>query len=92
MKFVGRFMTFPSYGASSGPATISGVTKALTVPVSGRPVYLFQQDGLRLVRATYSASDGSFSFPKVATDTTWLLLSIDPTGAYNAVIADRVTT
>lgn len=74
-----------------GPTTISGTTKALTVPVS-RFVHLVDQDSMRVVRAVLSAADGTFSFPNMAAGRQWVLLSFDHTGAYNAVVADRVMT
>lgn len=83
-----RFCVLPSlYGAS----TIAGTTKALTVPVS-RLVHLIDQDSMRVVRVKLSGADGTFSFPDVAAGRQWVLLTFDHTGAYNAVVADRVTT
>lgn len=76
---------------SGGPATISGVVRELTAPVS-RPVYLFEQDGLRLRRVTRSGSNGVYSFPNVAAGRQFIVVSLDPAGAYNAVVADRVAT
>lgn len=75
-----------------GPATIAGTVKKLTENYGGQPVYLFVQDGFRLVRETISASDGTYSFPNVLSTTEWIVASIDRAGAYNIVAADRVTT
>lgn len=74
-----------------GPATISGVVRELTTPVA-RPVYLLEQEGLKVLRETRSASNGSYSFPGMAEGMQYLVMSIDPAGAYNAVVADRVQT
>jgi hypothetical protein len=77
---------------SLGPATISGTIKKLTVNYAGQPVFLFFQEGFRLMRETRSAADGSYSFPLVRADTDWIVASIDAAGAYNIVAADRVRT
>jgi hypothetical protein len=74
-----------------GSATISGTTKALTVPVS-RLVQLIAPGPMRVVATTMSAANGTFTFANLAAGQEWILLSIDHTGAYNAVVADRVTT
>ena len=74
-----------------GPATISGVVRELTVPVS-RPVYLLDQAGFRCVQETRSASNGTYSFQNVPEGQQYIVMSIDPNGAYNAVVADRVQT
>jgi hypothetical protein len=74
----------------SGPHTISGTVSVVTVPAS-RPVYLLPQDDLKTVRATRSAADGSYSFPKVKAGV-WLVLGIDDQAQYRAVAVDRVTT
>lgn len=75
-----------------GPAAISGKVKKLTVDYAGQPVYLFKQEGFRLVRETISASDGAFTFANLLADTEWIVASIDRTGSYNIVAADRVKT
>lgn len=75
-----------------GPAAISGKVKKLTADYAEQPVYLFKQDGFRLVRETVSASDGSFTFANLSADTEWIVASIDKSGAYNIVAADRVKT
>jgi len=82
----------PRFNAElSGSATISGTTKALTVPVS-RLVYLLNPPTMRMVAVTKSGADGAFSFSNLRAGIEWVLLSTDHTGAYNAVAADRVTT
>ena len=88
-KFAGS--PFTALLGHVGPIAISGVVRVLTTPVS-RPVYLLEQDGFRPIRETRSASDGTYSFPHMAADKQYIVMSIDPTGAYNAVLADRVTT
>ena len=77
---------------TGGPATISGVVRELTTPVGSRPVYLLVQESLVVRRATRSASNGTYSFAGLSTGIQWLVLAVDPNGAYNAVVADRVTT
>lgn len=74
-----------------GPATISGVVHELTTPVS-RPVYLLEQEGFHVIRETRSATDGTYSFPNMEADKQYLVLAVDPNGAYNATIKDRVLT
>lgn len=75
-----------------GPASIVGTTKKLTENYAHQPVYLFLQDGFRLVRETRSDANGAYSFPLVLADTEWIVASIDRYGAYNLVAADRVKT
>lgn len=77
---------------SLGPATIQGTTKKLTANYAFQPVYLFLQEGFRLVRETRSDANGAYSFPLVLADTEWIVASIDTAGAYNIVAADRVKT
>lgn len=77
---------------SLGPAAIAGTTKKLTVNYAFQPVFLFLQEGFRLMRETRSGADGSYSFPLVLADTDWIVASIDQSGAYNIVSADRVHT
>ncbi len=72
-----------------GSTTISGIVKELTVPVS-RPAYLLRQENLKLIRATVSANDGTYSFPNMEENAQYIVMSIDTSGAYNAVVADRV--
>lgn len=75
----------------TGNATISGVVRELTTPVV-RPVYLLDQDSLRVLRETRSGSNGAYSFPNMEEGRQFVVMSVDPNGAYNAVIADRVQT
>lgn len=82
----------PIDAVSGGTATISGVVRELTNPVAGRPVFLIRQEDMRVCRRTVSGAGGAYSFASVATDTEWMVLAIDPNAAYNAVVADRVTT
>lgn len=77
--------------AHIGPTTISGVVRELTTPVA-RPVYLLEQEGFHVIRETRSASNGTYSFPFMEADKQYLVMAVDPNGAYNAVVADRVTT
>lgn len=74
-----------------GAATISGVVRKLTVPLANCPVYLLDQDGFLPIRKTISASDGAYSFTNMEQGTEYIVVAIDPGGAYNAVLADRVT-
>lgn len=76
---------------NTGNTTISGVVRELTVPVS-RPVYLLEQDGFMAIRETRSAANGTYSFPNMAENAQYIVMSIDPNGVYNAVLADRVQT
>lgn len=80
-----------AFVANTGPSTISGVVRELTTPVV-RPVYLLEQDGFRVIRETRSASNGTYSFPNMQADAQYIVMSVDPNGAYNAVVADRVQT
>jgi len=77
---------------TGGPATISGVVRVLTAAAPGKPVYLLRQDDMRVRRETRSGADGVYSFQNIAATAQWLVVSIDPDGAYNAVVADRVVT
>lgn len=77
---------------TGGLATISGTVRILTAP-AGRPVYLLEQDTLRLRRVTAShPTTGAYAFANVAESREWLVLAIDTAGAYNATVADRVAT
>lgn len=75
----------------TGQSAISGVVRELTTPVV-RPVYLLEQEGLKVLRETRSAANGTYSFPNMQEGTQYLVVAIDPNGAYNAVVADRVQT
>jgi hypothetical protein len=72
-----------------GTATISGVVRELTAPVT-RPVYLLEQEGLRVLRETRSAADGTYSFPNMEAGRQYMVLAIDSTGARSAVVSDRI--
>lgn len=72
-----------------GTGTVSGTVKVGNLPVS-RKVSLLDLSTLRLVRQTWSAADGSYSFALVATGRDFLLLADDYTGTYNDVAAARV--
>lgn len=74
-----------------GVTTISGVVRELTTPVS-RQVVLLEQNSLRPLRETRSASNGTYSFPNMEENQEYLVMAFDHNGAYNAVIADRVAT
>lgn len=84
----GNFVIRP---ALDGPASISGTVKVLTTP-SSKPVYLFDRKSLKVVAETRSAANGVYSFSSVLAGKEWIVLSLDDSGAYNATIADRVTT
>lgn len=77
---------------TAGPATISGVVRELTTPVAGREVFLLRQADLAVRRKAVSGVGGAYSFPNIAAGTEWLVIAIDPHAAYNAVVADRVST
>lgn len=77
---------------SGGGAQISGVVRQLTTPVGDKDVALLDGESLELRRTTRSASNGTYSFPLVAEGRAWVVVAFDPSGAYNAVIADRVQT
>lgn len=76
---------------TGGPITLIGVIKILTNPVS-RPVYLLENDTLRVRRVTQSAANGAYAFTGIAAGMSWMVLSVDTDGAYNVVGADRVAT
>lgn len=75
-----------------GGVTISGIVKVLTVPLAKCPVYLLEQDGFYPIRQTISGASGAYSFPNMEADKQYIVLALDPSGAYNAVVADRVQT
>lgn len=77
---------------TAGPASICGVVKELTTPVSGRHVFLLRQGDLQVRRHVVSGVGGAYIFPKLAAGVEWLVIALDPNGAYNAVVADRVQT
>lgn len=77
---------------TGGAASIAGTVKLLTSAVK-RPVYLFTQDGLSIRRSTWSDPvTGEYAFQHIAQGTEWLVMSIDTSAAYNAVVSDRVQT
>lgn len=76
---------------TGGSAVISGVIRILTSTAS-RPVYLLENDTLRVRRVTQSAPNGAYSFVNIAAGMLWLVMTLDTDGAYNAVAADRVQT
>jgi hypothetical protein len=73
----------------TGNATISGFVRELTAPVS-RPVYLLDQDSLRVLRETRSGHTGAYSFPNMEAGRQYMVLAIDSTGARSAVVSDRI--
>ena len=83
---------FRTYVQDVGATTIGGTVKVLTTPLPRCPVYLLEQDGLRPIRETVSDGAGAYSFPNMEPDRPYIVMAIDPTGAYNAVLADRVQT
>jgi hypothetical protein len=73
----------------SGPCSITGTVKVLT-NAAEKPVYLLDQASLHVVSATRSIG-GSYSFEKIKAGK-WIVLGIDDSAQYNAVVVDRVTT
>ncbi len=73
----------------SGPHGISGTVKVLTTAAE-RPVILLEEGLLAVARATRSVG-GNYAFEKVKAGR-WLVLAIDDTAQYNAVVVDRVVT
>jgi hypothetical protein len=73
----------------SGEFSVTGTVKVLTAAAE-RPVYLLEQDSLHVAAATRSVG-GSYAFEKIKAGS-WLVLSIDDTAQYNAVVVDRVVT
>ena len=76
----------------SGTAVITGVVRELTQPVAKKQIFLIHPETMDAVRETRSASNGTYSFANIATGVAWIVLGLDPAGAYNAVVADRVQT
>lgn len=77
--------------ADGGAFRVAGTVKidgSPAMPVARR-VRLFDVISGRLIRATWSATDGSFSFEKIRAGE-YLVVSDDYTRTYNAVVADRV--
>lgn len=73
----------------SGPHSITGTVKVLTTAAE-RPVTLLEEGSFAVVRATRSVG-GNYGFEKVKAGR-WLVLAIDDTAQYNAVVVDRVVT
>jgi hypothetical protein len=78
-----------------GTGTVSGITRVLTSPgvyevVPYAEVVLMDQDALRARATMRSGLDGSFSFQNLDTGRPWMVLAIHPSGAYSAVITDRL--
>jgi hypothetical protein len=80
---------------SNTSGTLSGVVSDNGTPVSHALVRCYYRPGGQLIASTWTASDGSFSFPGLdATDTTaFFVIAFDPDGGtqYNAIIFDRLT-
>ena len=79
-----RDMQDGGHGYIAGTVTINGV------PASRR-VRLFDLISGRLIRETWSASNGAYQFDYLALNREYLVLSHDYQAIYNAVVADRVT-
>jgi len=79
---------FSAWSVFNGPHSISGTLRAVTTPVSTR-VALLEQQSLQLARAGHSAADDQYTFVKLRAGD-WVVIGIDDTEQYNAVIADRV--
>ena len=73
----------------SGAHSITVPVKVLTAPAE-KPVYLLEDGSLKVVRSARSVS-GTVTFEKVKAGK-WLVLGIDDTAQYNAVVVDRVVT
>lgn len=73
----------------SGPCSITGTVKVLTAAAE-KPVYLLEPGTLVVVAATRSVG-GNYNFDKIKAGK-WIVLSVDETAQYNAVVVDRVIT
>jgi hypothetical protein len=73
----------------SGPHSVVVPVKVLTAPAE-RPVYLLEDGSFKVVSAARSVG-GTVTFEKVKAGK-WLVLGIDDTAQYNAVVVDRVVT
>lgn len=80
---IGKWSSF------SGPHSITVPVKVLTTPAE-KPVYLLEE-GSFVVAAAGRSVGGSYTFEKVKAGR-WLVISIDDTAQYNAVVVDRVVT
>lgn len=73
---------------------IAGTTHENGNPAPFKVVHLFHRPNQMKVRSTISDSNGAFSFPCVAKETTYFVLSLDNAAgqpALNAAIADYIT-
>lgn len=73
----------------SGVHSITVPVKVLTTPAE-KPVYLLEEGSLKVARSARSVG-GTVTFEKVKAGK-WLVLGIDDTAQYNAVVVDRVVT
>ena len=76
-----------------GRGRIVGTTKAAGTPdypVSRRVRLLRKRDGV-LARETWSDAAGNYVFDRIRHDLTYVVMSHDHTGLYNAVIDDAIT-
>jgi hypothetical protein len=73
----------------SGPHDIVVPVKVLTTPAE-KPVYLLEEGTFKVVAAGRSAG-GSVTFEKIKAGH-WLVIGVDDTAQYNAVVVDRVVT
>ena len=81
-------------GPFAGDGKIAGSPPGI-VTVAGspasRPVFLIDRISLRLVAETISEPDGTWSISGLNRDRLFLVLALDPTGQFNAVIRDNIT-
>lgn len=82
-----RTVHVPIYG---GASAISGTVREVTTPVAGRQVLLIERESMRVIRETWTASDGTYSFSNMATGVEYMAISFDPTAARTAVASDRI--
>lgn len=80
---IGKWSSF------SGPHSITVPVKVLTTPAE-KPVYLLEESSFKVVAAARSVG-GTVTFEKLKPGR-WLVLGIDDTALYNAVVVDRVVT
>lgn len=73
----------------SGGHSITVPVKVLTTPAE-KPVYLLEEGSFKVVAAARSVG-GTVTFEKLKAGR-WLVLGIDDTAQYNAVVVDRVVT
>lgn len=72
----------------TGRYTITGTVRIGATPVARRLAAL-ERASFRLVAVTWSAADGSYAFPGLQRRP-FVVMAIDHTGTYNAVVADNV--